>query len=56
MTYAHFYNFFTGSLTQPQGLQGILQEDEISKDPVSSSTLERCFYYSVGTEAQQLII
>lgn len=42
-----FENVFTGSLAEPQGLQGLFQEDEGAKDPLSSSATERCARYSV---------
>lgn len=41
-------NVFTGSVAEPQGLQGLLQEDEGAKDPLSSSATERCTHYSVS--------
>lgn len=47
ITLIRFENVFTGSLSEPQGLQGLLQEDEGSKDPLPSSATERCAHYSV---------
>lgn len=44
-----FENTFTGSIAESQGLQGLLQEDEGTKDPLSSPATERCARYSVTT-------
>lgn len=45
ITLIRFKNVFTGSLAEPQGLQGLLQEDEGAKDPLPSSATERCAHY-----------
>lgn len=37
ITLIYSENVFTGSFSQPQGLQGLLKEDEGAKDPLSSS-------------------
>lgn len=47
--HTHLEHFFTGSLTEPQGLQGLLQEDEGSKDSLSSSAPQRSPHSSAAS-------
>lgn len=54
ITFFFLKSIFTGSVAESQGLQGLLQEDEGAKDPLSSPAAQRCASYYVTAASAKL--